>query len=182
MPGKSEFRIAISIITLILVLAISFSGFYLYKRLGINEPLQKKLQSIEGVDRVSLEQRGQTYNVSVHMKRVDNIQQAYQEINQAVSDSLPKHNYSLTLTDEPNHKLESFMQHMQPAIYESLSNNRFIWLDEEIARRTAEQGVSYKLFVDQEKLFIQLEDKDAYIYQVIDRSTETKAIETGQVS
>ncbi len=179
MPGKSEFRIAITIITLILVLLVSFSGFYLYKRLGINEPLQNKLLSIEGVDRVSLEQKGQTYNVDIYMKRVDNLQKTYRAINQTLSSSLPKQNYSLTLTDQPNQELESFMQHMQPAIYESLSNNRFIWLDQEIARRTAEQGVSYKLFVDQENLIIQLDDGGDYIYQVIDRGNETKVIETG---
>jgi len=177
MSRKSDFRIAVSIFALVLVLVLSFSGYYLYIKVGINQPLQKQLLAIEGVESVSLNQQGQHYKIDVNLDKVENLQKVYRELKQTVDGALPKHNYVLNLVDRPDQNLEDFMQHIQPAVYESLSNHRFIWLDQEMAQRSAAQGLKYKLFVDQENLYIQVENDDAYICQVISRQKDTGSAE-----
>jgi len=169
MPKKADFNIVTAVAALVIVLIISFSSYYLYKRFGVDAPLEKKIEALEGVADSKATRLKDGYKIDINMKKVANLQEAYTSIDRAVRDSLPQKEYSLHLTDKPNQSLQDFMQHMQPAVFESLAANRFIWLDQELSRRTQEAGLQYKLFVDQEHLYLQVEDGENYIYQIIDR-------------
>lgn len=169
MPKKTEFNVVVAVAALVTVLIISFSSYYLYKRFGIDAPLEKKIESLEGVEDTKATRFRDGYEIDISMKKVANLQEAYISIDRAVKDALSQKEYSLHLSDKPNQSLQDFMQHMQPAIFESLAANRFIWLDEELSRRTREAGLQYKLYVDQEHLYLQVEDGENYIYQIIDR-------------
>lgn len=169
MPKKADFNVVTAVAALVIVLIISFSSYYLYKRFGVDAPLEKKIEALEVVENSKATRLKDGYEIDINMKQVANLQEAYNSIDRAVKESLPGKKYSLHLTDKPNQPLQDFMQHMQPAIFESLASNRFIWLDQELLSRTREAGLQYKLFVDQEHLYLQVEDGENYIYQVIDR-------------
>lgn len=169
MPKKADFNIVTAVLALVIVLIISFSSYYLYKRFGIDAPLEKKIEAVEGVENSNTTRLSEGYEIEITMKKVGNLQEVYNSIDTVVKESLRQKKYTLHLAGKPNQSLEDFMQHMQPAIFESLSANRFIWLDQELFLRTQEAGLHYKLFVDQHRLYLQVEDGDYYIYQVIDR-------------
>jgi hypothetical protein len=175
MPKKGDFNIVTAAAVLVIVLLISFSSYYLYKRFGVDAPLEKKVNALEGVESSKATSFNKGYEIEIKMEKVGNLQEAYNSIDRAVKDSLPQKEYALHLADKPDQSLQDFMQHMQPAIFESLAANRFIWLDEELCRRTQEAGLQYKLFVDQEHLYLQVEDGDYYVYQIIDREKSPTA-------
>lgn len=172
MPKKGDFRVAISVLGLILVLGVSFTSYYLYKRIGIDKPLERKIAALEGVQSSQISKRNDDYLIEVRLKKVDNLQEAYNSISRCVEDSLGGQSYTLRISDRPNEKLQEFVQHMQPAIFETLDSSKFIWLDQETARRTSEAGLQYKLFIDQQRLYLQIMDADYYIYQVVERSNQ----------
>lgn len=169
MPKKTDFNVVTAVAALVIVLIISFSAYYLYKRFGIDAPLEKKIEALEGVEESRASRLRDGYEIEINMKKVANLQEAYTSIDRTVKDSLPGKKYFLHLNDKPNQPLQEFMQHLQPAVFESLAANRFIWLDQELSRRSQEAGFKYKLFVDKEHLYLQIEDGDDYLYQIIDR-------------
>lgn len=179
MPKKGDFNIVTAVAALVIVLVISFSSYYVYKRFGIDAPLEKKIEALEGVENSKATRLSEGYEIEINMKKVANLQESYTSIDRAVKDSLPQKEYSLHLSDNPNQSLRDFIQHLQPAVFESLSANRFIWLDQELSRRTQEAGLQYKLFVDQEHLYLQVEDGDYYIYQVIAREKSQTNVVSG---
>ncbi|HWP96187.1 MAG TPA: hypothetical protein VN426_05005 [Syntrophomonadaceae bacterium] len=181
MPKNSEFRVAMALLALILVLSLSFGSYYLYQRMGMEAPLEKQLLSLNSVEKVKIDNKNQSYDIEITLKKVDDLQVVYKSIQKAVDRALPGKVYDLHIVDRTNTRLQDFLQHLQPAVYESLANNRFMWLDEEIARRAAAQGLHYKLFVDSQHLFLQVEDGDAYAYQVIERSPESSSTVNNQL-
>ncbi|MBC7076129.1 MAG: hypothetical protein H5T98_08745, partial [Syntrophomonadaceae bacterium] len=104
---------------------------------------------------------------------VDNIQEEYEKINQVINSKLEKETYDIKIQDDGNRKLQEFSDQLQPAVYEALAHNRYVWLEEEIAEKSAENQLNYRIFVDEKHLYLQLEDGSKYIYKIFNRDTES---------
>lgn len=169
---KNEFRVFLSILALIFSLGIFLGGYNLYIKWGLEKPLIKDLSSLSSVQGVSIEKNDQKYELKVKLKKVSNIQEQYKEIEKQVKSGLGNKEYELEIVDRRNDALELLFNQLQPTIYEAVANNRYLWLDEEVARRTAEKKMSYVIFIDEQNLYLQLMDGNAYLYEVINRAPE----------
>jgi hypothetical protein len=67
-----------------MVLIISFSAYYLYKRFGIDAPLEKKIEALEGVEESRASRLKDGYEIDINMKKVANLQEAYTSIDRTV--------------------------------------------------------------------------------------------------
>ncbi|MDD3267743.1 MAG: hypothetical protein PHX14_00345 [Syntrophomonadaceae bacterium] len=166
---KYEFRVLISIIALILSLGALLAAFYYYKELGIKRPLAHQIETIELVRSVNIEEKGQKYEIEVSLNKVSDIQEPYQKIIEKVEASLEPGDYQLVIKDQRNTSLQNKFKDMQPAVYEALANKRFIWLDEEIARQLQKTNMKHKIFIDEEHLYLQINDGSSYLYEIINR-------------
>jgi len=171
MPNK-QFKILVFIITLILALGVFLGSYALYKKFGVEKPLLEQLSAVPAVERVSMEKEGKKYIFEIELKKIENIQEEYTEINQVISSRLEEGGYEIRIKGNGNEKLKEFFNELQPAIYEALAYDRYVWLEEEIARKSAENQINYKMFVDEKYLYLQLEDESKYIYKIFNRETE----------
>lgn len=170
---NSEFRVVIAILALVVMLGLLWGGFTLYNKLGIEEPLTKDLQAIEAISDVSIT-KNKIYVIEVKMGKVEDIQNVYGSLITTIESKLGEEDYKLVIIDKENKVLKDLYKKLQPAIYQALANNEFMWLDETLAK-TFKDGVSYNLFVDEKNLYIQLFNDDAYMYKVLPRPSIEKA-------
>ncbi|HZK43607.1 MAG TPA: hypothetical protein VFC73_04895 [Syntrophomonadaceae bacterium] len=165
---NGEFRLPIAILAFILILGLLLGSFTLYNKLGIVEPLSKKLYLIEAVDEVNID-KDKLYNIEIKLGKLNDVQKTYQEIITTIETKLDNDAYQLKILDNSNSKLDELLISLQPAIYEALASHQFIWLDEHLNSITEKMEVSHLLFVDDENLYIQLIDADSYIYSILER-------------
>lgn len=170
---NSEFRVVLAILALVVVLGLLWGGFTLYNKLGIEEPLIKDLQAIEAISDVSIT-KNKIYVIEVKMGKVEDIQSVYDSLITTIESKLGEEEYKLVIIDKENKVLKDWYKELQPAIYQALANNEFMWLDERLAK-TFKDGVRSNLFVDEKNLYIQLFNDDAYMYKVLPRPSLEKA-------
>lgn len=114
------------------------------------------------------------------MNKVDNIQDNYGDINQALKARLNGKNYQLEISDQRSQDLQELFNSLQPALYEALADNRFIWLNEQLAEKTAAKGMNHAMYIDKEQLYLQIWDGQHYLYEVIERNSNSSSAETGR--
>lgn len=166
MMKKSDFKIKIALLSLVMALAILLVGFTLYNKLSIVEPIISEISSIEAVKGVEVKQE-KDYLIEVDFLKVDNFAQVYNDIKHILDYKLNGKSYEIMIMDKPNPLLNECYTSLQPAIYQALANYEYVWLDEKLSEIAEIKGISYTFFLDDNYLFIQLMDKENYIYKVI---------------
>ncbi len=172
---NSEFKIIITIFTLVFALGIFLGGFTLYNRFGIEEPLTDELVNIKGVKQVSV-RKDKDYEIEINLQNISNFNESYKKILAISEIKLGKNNFDLILMDKPNVRLNEIFISLQPLIYEALAKNELVWLNDNLTIMAEEELIDYKLFVDEENLYIHLADGEFYVYKVIKRLPELETI------
>ncbi|MDD2619098.1 MAG: hypothetical protein PHC92_00290 [Syntrophomonadaceae bacterium] len=166
---KNEFRVLVSIIALILSLGVFLAAFYFYEEWGIKKPLDNQIKTVELVQKVNINEQGKKYEIKVYLNKSSDIQKSYIEIVKAIESKLGAREYQLVIKDQRNTSLQKLFSQLQPAVYESLANNKYIWLNEEIARQAEKRNMKHNIFIDGEHLFIQIYDGNHFLYEIINR-------------
>ncbi|MDD2509700.1 MAG: hypothetical protein PHG94_00990 [Syntrophomonas sp.] len=177
---NNEFRVFISIAALILSLGVFLGAYNLYVKWGIEKPLKAELLVQEGVKKVEVNKGEKGYEIKVELKKVDNIQQSYVDISRVLNSRLNDGDYELKIGDQRNQDLQAFFNTLQPAIYEALADKCFIWLNELLAEKVAAQGMKHAMYIDKERLYLQIWDEQKYLYEVIERTSSSSPAETGR--
>lgn len=171
---KNEFKIIIALAALAVASAVFFGSYWLYNQYGVEKPLADKIESINGVDNVTINNKDRELSIEVEMKHIDNLQTKYKEIQKVIDSDAKDDQYQLVIKDRRNQKLQDAYENVQLAVYQAIANNQYLWLKEQIKPEL--KGINYKLFVDENCLYIQMKDGDHYLYEVINRQQENTAV------
>jgi 1,4-dihydroxy-2-naphthoyl-CoA synthase len=60
---------------------------------------------------------------------------------------------------------------IQPIVYQALANNEFVWMQEQIKLVADKEGLEYKIFIDQEHVYLQFTHGDQNQYYIMDRNS-----------
>lgn len=171
---KNEFRFVIALISLLVVSAIFFGSYWLYNQYGVEKPLNDRIEIIPGVEKVTINNQEHELTVDVQLKHIDNLQGKYEEINKVLDSEVKNEEYQLNIKDRRNEKLQDAYDNVQLMVYEAIANNRYMWLKEQM--QTELNGIKYKLSVDENRLYIQMQDGDHFLYEVINRQQDNTAV------
>jgi len=169
MAKKFEFRILVFFLALLVTLGAFLSVSTLYRKYQVEKPMVEDLQTLAG-GRVELEKEKNSYQITLIPGKVDNLQDYYQKVQKSIATRLPGKEVQITVKDKPGPELEALFTELQPAIYEALASGRFVWLEEEIARRTGDGNIRFQLLVDNDFLYLQMENRGGCLYRVIGRT------------
>lgn len=170
MMKKGEFRIAIAILTVILTVAFLFGGYSVYKVYAIEKPVKTKLSSLQPVSEVSMARENKTYEIRIKLESVENLQSAYNNIEKVLNQRLAENTYDLQIIDNSNEKITDLFSELQPAVQQAAAQSEFVWLDEQLKEKCSQMQLESKLWVDEDKIFVQIHDEDHYLYEVIKRT------------
>ena len=175
MMKNSEFKIITAIISLILTLALLLGGYNLYNKYMVEKPLTTQLAAMPSVKSAKITKVNKVYLIQLKLERVNNIQESYSEIESKISSSIKNDNYKIEIQDAGSKELAELFNEFQPALYQGLSQQQYLWLEEQLQQCSSNKGVEFRLFVDDKRVYLQLEDADSYLYKTFDiAQTETK--------
>jgi hypothetical protein len=166
---NDEFRVIISIVALILALGIFLGGYKLYNVYGVEEPLKEAIAERDTVEAVQVSKDGKTYNINISLKKITNLQKEYLEIEKIICNKIEPGSFKLAVKGKSTQELDELQSSLKMALYEALANNRFVWLENEMASRIDHDRFSYRLYVDERHLYLQIEDGSGYWYEIFDR-------------
>lgn len=164
----------LKIVTVIIVLGISL-GLLLgmqkyYNNNFVEEPVKQKLEQLSFVESVDASKKNGIYDYKVQIRQAGNVQYEYEKVDEVIADNLKGKEYQFTMLDHRSSKLQKDLENLELNIYEAMAKNNYLWLDQTFRQTSAANGFSYKLYIDDQRLYIQLKDQDAFLYEIIERS------------
>ncbi len=168
MMKNSEFKIITAVISLIVTLAILLGGYNLYNKYLVENPLSVQLTTLPTVKRAKVTNVDKEYLIKLQLEQVDNIQDSYTQIESTIKSKIKNDKYKIEIQDTGSKELSHFYNELQPVLYQGLSGQQYLWLDEEIKERSNGKGIESQLYVDEKRVYLQLEDADSYLYKTFD--------------
>ncbi|MGB4018364.1 MAG: hypothetical protein WBK78_02585 [Syntrophomonadaceae bacterium] len=166
---NGECRVVIALLTVALTVAILFGGYSAYNVYGIEKPVKNQLSSLEPVSQVVITKEKQIYDIRVQLSMVDNLQSAYNHIEKTLNQRFSGNEYDLQIIDNRNEKLEQLHSELQPAMQQAAAQSEFVWLNDQLNEKCSQMELQHELWVDEERIYIQVQDADHYLYEIIAR-------------
>ncbi len=177
MPKKNEFKILLFIAAFVITFSLGLGAYYLNSRYNIEKPLLAQIDNLPSVEDSTIEKQDEIYMVTVTLGRVENVQEEYKQLDELIREKLGERPYQITINMENDIKLDQVYYEIQPIVYEALANNQYVWMKDEIGRIASQEQLDYKMFIDDNRVYLQFSDGDDFQYHVIERnSSEQDAV------
>ncbi|BCJ85439.1 hypothetical protein [Effusibacillus dendaii] len=163
----SRIRLLPTLIFFAAAMILLFGGWTLYRDFGLVRPLEQELKGTHQVVQVDVTVKGTQKSITVSMNRVDDLQTAYRDIIDKVSETFNTET-TVKIRDKRTPEMEALFQAYQPVIYEGISKGSFTDMIDTIQKRAKQDGMSRAVVtMDRENIYVQLEQADHYLYEVI---------------
>ena len=163
-------RIYVVIATVITTLAVLLAIQFFHQKYNVEEPLFKLYSQTKLVDKVNLAEEGNKIKVSLHVKKTDNLREAYRELVAQTEEVVGSDQFSLELIDKRNPALESAFYESQFIIYEALAKGDFTKMAEIVRQNAAKVGAESKVFLDSDNIYVEFLKGDNYLYEIVSRN------------
>ena len=171
MSKKNEFKILIFIMALIITFGLAMGGNYLHARYNIENPLLAQIKDLPGVESITIEKKDDLYLLQVSLGYVVNLHEEYKQLVELVRDKLGQEKYQILVEGSDSRELDLVYYQIQPIVYQALANNEFVWMQEQIKLVADKEGLEYKIFIDQEHVYLQFTHGDQNQYYIMDRNS-----------
>ncbi|MFW5981515.1 MAG: hypothetical protein ACOCRU_02950 [bacterium] len=166
------FKLNIIAIVIVLTLAVFFAGRYYYQVYNLERPLKDEVLAIEAVNDISLIERQGKIDFLVELNPGKDFYQTYQEIDLIMKEKLANNRGNILFENDNNEEFEEIYYLLQYALYEGVNNRNFVVMEERISDITLENDIeNYKLWVDEEAVYLQLNDEHSSYYKRIPYQT-----------
>ncbi|MGE5391317.1 MAG: hypothetical protein ACM3PE_09675 [Deltaproteobacteria bacterium] len=163
-----DFRIAVFAVALLVSLGLFLGGYYINNEL-VARNTKSGLAALCGGP-VQFEKQGKVTVISVDPGKVDNLQETWTKVSGYIGKDIASGKYRIVIVDKRNTELQKAFDYLQPAVYEAAANSTFVSLQRELDQYLRSKNIDYQIYIDNDRLYLQMEDGDYYLYQVIDRN------------
>lgn len=173
--SKKYIQVIKGCIALIITVTILYIGQGIWQNYAVDLPLDKTLNGIAGVGKVSWESGSNisdAVNIYVTLDNTANLQKTYEEINKTIKQALKNKSYSLEIEDDRSPELEDTYYEIHYYIQKSIVDGNFPLLEEKVEEKAAAAGASAKLYVDEQNIYLQLTKNDSSLYSVVARHSD----------
>lgn len=163
-------RVRVILLALAGGLAALFALAQVYRYSRVDQPLAHFLSQRRDVASFRLAEVGGEVELRVRLGRVDNLRETYLALDQGVRAILGNRPFRLVVEDERDQRLVEDYYRLHYLIQEGLATGRFTEMAAGVEARARELGLDEaRVFVDVDRLFVQLRRGDRYLYEVIAR-------------
>jgi len=163
-------KIHVVALALVIALAAFLGAHWIYNSLNFKEPLKKELDANTLVTGYQIEDSGTGwYQVSVAMKKTENLMLAYHRIDDAVKEVMGSKQYVIKLDDQRDEQLVNLYYQGQFAVQEALMQGNFRDMADELNELADGAGVESKVFIDENNIYWQMSHGQYYLYEVVPR-------------
>jgi len=171
-----NFQVKYFLLALVICLAVFTGLFRVYQDRMIEKPIREQIIQSLKTDSVEVAKKDGVYTVEVKLKQAGDIKADYAVVEEAASKKIKEENYTISMVDHRTEKLQQDYDDLQLRIYEAMAKDNYLWLEEQIKSQALERKYQYKLYLDEDKLYLEIKNQDGFLYEVIDRPTVTKQL------
>ena len=178
MVGADEFarlNLPVVFLAFFLSLALLCGGFWLYNEFVIVRPLEQELSALPQVRQVWLGKNNDRFVIKLELVSVENLKDALGEIKETIS--LASGQYVLQIKDRRNDYLEELWRQGQFAVEEAAVLGNLTEMHSSLQKEWRRAGLDRWLIeMDRENLYIQLQQGQFYLYEVVPRQQPYPAL------
>ena len=162
-----DLRIPLIITIAILALIGLLGGSALYDRAHAVAPLEETLA--EHPDVLDYEiSREEEWNISVRLREVDRMKDAYLELEDEIADVLGNTAFELELKGKNNDTILRRWNDIEIFVYEAAATGHFSRMEREIRTRlSSSENYRFDLQVDEKYIYVQIHGDDGHMYRRI---------------
>ncbi|MDH7478797.1 MAG: hypothetical protein QHH02_02175 [Syntrophomonadaceae bacterium] len=170
-----DVRWPIIILILVLTLGLLLGASQLYQRIYVEAPLQQVLQGHQEIKEWNLNKNPKAKTLTIKMGPVKNLLETCTQIKKEAEPFLGKEGWELQVLDQRSPELEQFFYSIQYVVFEALAQGNFTSLAETLEQEAEKAGLDrYAIYVNNHYLFLQLQDGEANLYEILPRKAEEK--------
>lgn len=164
------FKLNIILVVVLLVLGLFFSGQYINKIYNIDGPIKNEILALEGVKDISIVDNNERKDLLIEFEPGVDFYNLYQNITIMINDRLGEKggNILIAKSNQSNTNLDEVYYELHFAIYQGITTGKFVEMEENIESVADKSNLdNYKVWVDNQTVFIQLDKNADSIYKII---------------
>jgi len=169
MPWRG-LRVPIILLVLVASLLVFWGARWLFNRVSIEQPLTDFLKSQDYIETFEINRDGSLVQISVLLAPVDNLKDTYVELDRGVRNILGGRLYELILRDKRDAQLKNAFYYSQFAVYEAVAQGNYREMLDYVNKQAAERSATASVFIDQDRIYLQMRHDKNYLYEVIPRT------------
>lgn len=163
-------KLHIVALALLVGLGVLWGGQWAFKRFNYERPLAGALSENKYIASYNIVSEGPEPEVEVTLKQVDNLQEAYLNIQQSVDSAVSGKAVKITVKDNRDQVLDNLYRDSRLAAYEALDRGNYLEMSDYIQRKASGEGARAQISLDDQRLYIQINHGDRYLYDIISRT------------
>jgi hypothetical protein len=171
MPRKG-FRWELIALSAVLTLAVLSLAYYSYESMGVKKPLERALLADPDVSDVRISEEGGREVIELTLSRVSDLSAAYTRLHTLVTGKAAQGAFALKIRDQRDETLQEIYDTIHYYLEEASVRGNFGAMIEACEPILDASGATgYKITVGRERMYVQIELGDRYLYQVLDNRT-----------
>ncbi len=150
----------------IVTLGILFGGQALTAKVRVDNPLKRDVYTIDGVKKFELLQDKEGIKVKLQLKKVENLQEVLDRVQQKVTLYYHKPVQEIQITDHSNQRLREVRYQLSFNLEEAVGSGRYVQLK---AALESYSPIKSRVYFSRDYIYIQLEDGLNYHYEAFPR-------------
>ena len=159
-------------IAFILTIACLYVVQAVWQSYAVGLPLDKALSNIDGVQSVVLNDHQKINSriaIYVTLNNTANLQKTHKEISKKIEQTLYSSKYTLEIKDNRSPELEQLYYDIHFYIQKAIADGDFPLLEAKAQEKAHLIKADAKVYVDRQKIYLQLLKDDASLYSVVTR-------------
>lgn len=159
---RLDIIISLAVITVLILVA----GQIAYGQVFIERPLLDELQNIPGVTTATVEKVAVGYDITLKLSPVSRLPSVYRQAYDVARKILDVDDFTIRIIDNRTPLLEDLYGQMQIHIEEAVMQGNFSAAAERLNEMAAIASVNEKFHVDEECIYLELYQDQAYLFEV----------------
>jgi len=171
---KRNIRIAVVILSSVVVFGVLYAGNIWLTRRTVMQPLERSLREIAGVTDVKIAETSTEVSVNVKMGAMPDLRTAYLEIDKHVKDLASRKQIDLHIEDRRSPALEDAYYNIHFDVQQAIATGGFAQMADNVGKKMKALGIEkYRVFVDSDDVYVQMQQGSDYLYEVVPRPETT---------
>jgi hypothetical protein len=137
----------------------------------MEKPFRQALEELETVESFEMQKKDGKFDLLIQLGNVNDLPHVYKEIYVLARNMLGKKVGIIVIRDNRDEILTELYHKVHYALYEAVENGNFSVMAEKIDEVLKPyDGITYKLFVDNDIIYFHMKHENKYLYEIIPRS------------
>ncbi len=168
-------KISVVVVIFVLTLSVLVFGQRLVYRYSTQGPLQAGFDRIDAIEDFEIVHKGREIYVQVMLKETDNLLDVYKQIYWLSNEHIGKDFAGIIIKDKRDEALKEIYYAIHFDIQEAIATGRFSHMAQEIEKKSSDLEVDKSaIYIENDKIFLQLHKGENYLYEVIHRDSSSK--------